>query len=166
MVFSPDMNSTDAEMQAGRRGILAVAVWSILGAIGTALASILGLAGIAPLRDQPGSQWLDAGPAESLSSQPQRLPVTFQQRQGWSEEPRTVVYYVFADPQGTPVAFSSQCPHLGCSVRWTGEASQFECPCHGGRFDQNGAVLAGPPSAPLTRPRIKIENSRILIERS
>jgi isorenieratene synthase len=27
----------------------------------------------------------------------------------------------------------------------------FDCPCHGGRFDRDGAVLSGPPQRPLRR---------------
>jgi Rieske Fe-S protein len=28
---------------------------------------------------------------------------------------------------------------------------KFHCPCHGGVFDESGAVEAGPPPAPLRR---------------
>ncbi len=160
------MDSTEAELQAGRRGILVVAVWSIGAAISTAVASILGLASIAPLRQKGESHWMDAGPVNALSSKPQRLAVAFQHRQGWSEESRTMIYYAYTDTQGQPVAFSSQCPHLGCSVRWVDDRSSFECPCHGGTFDKNGSVVAGPPAQSLTRPQVKIEDSRLLIERT
>ncbi|MBI5507276.1 MAG: Rieske (2Fe-2S) protein [Deltaproteobacteria bacterium] len=39
-------------------------------------------------------------------------------------------------------AFSSRCPHLGCTVRRT--TTGFRCPCHGARFDPEGRVVSGP----------------------
>ncbi len=45
------------------------------------------------------------------------------------------------------VILSTRCTHLGCTVRLVGQ--EWRCPCHGGRFALDGAVLAGPPPAPL-----------------
>jgi len=57
---------------------------------------------------------------------------------------------------GTPVAFSSVCPHLGCAVLWKKESGRLECPCHNGAFDaRSGQVLAGPPPRPLARIRLE-----------
>ena len=42
---------------------------------------------------------------------------------------------------------STRCTHLGCTVRLSGQG--WSCPCHGGRFALDGAVLGGPPPAPL-----------------
>ncbi len=57
---------------------------------------------------------------------------------------------------GTPVAFSSACPHLGCAVLWKKESGRLECPCHNGAFDaRSGRVLAGPPPHPLARIRLE-----------
>jgi len=46
-------------------------------------------------------------------------------------------------------AFSAVCTHLGCLVKWNAEKREFLCPCHGGIFDADGKVVAGPPPAPL-----------------
>lgn len=37
---------------------------------------------------------------------------------------------------------SAVCPHLGCTVRETGNG--FKCPCHGSEFDPDGILLKGP----------------------
>jgi cytochrome b6-f complex iron-sulfur subunit len=52
---------------------------------------------------------------------------------------------------GGGAAFSAVCTHLGCIVQWQKGQNQFLCPCHGGQFSSEGAVLAGPPPKPLEK---------------
>ena len=40
------------------------------------------------------------------------------------------------------------CTHLGCVVPWVASANQFQCPCHGSRYDKDGFKVRGP--APLS----------------
>lgn len=47
------------------------------------------------------------------------------------------------------VALSMECTHWGCDVDWKKDKNELECPCHGSRFDANGAVLEGPADEPL-----------------
>jgi nitrite reductase/ring-hydroxylating ferredoxin subunit len=57
---------------------------------------------------------------------------------------------------GSLVAYSSVCTHLGCAVLWSRERGALECPCHKGAFSaQTGRPVAGPPERPL--PRIRLE---------
>ena len=58
--------------------------------------------------------------------------------------------------------FSAVCTHLGCIVRWNGEKSQIECPCHGGRFNLQGEVVEGPPPVALRGVALRIEGDRIV----
>jgi nitrite reductase/ring-hydroxylating ferredoxin subunit len=59
-------------------------------------------------------------------------------------------------PDGTLVAYSSVCTHLGCAVLWSAERRQLECPCHKGVFDaHSGGVAAGPPPRGLSRIRLE-----------
>jgi carotenoid phi-ring synthase / carotenoid chi-ring synthase len=47
-------------------------------------------------------------------------------------------------------AFDARCTHAGCPVAvLPNAATEFTCPCHGGRFDAEGNVLGGPPDKPL-----------------
>jgi succinate dehydrogenase / fumarate reductase iron-sulfur subunit len=43
-------------------------------------------------------------------------------------------------------------------------SEQFRCPCHGGNFDRQGNVLAGPPPRPLDRYAFKVDSGHLLVE--
>ncbi len=43
---------------------------------------------------------------------------------------------------------SAICTHLGCNVQWKG--TEFDCPCHGSRFNPDGTVISGPAPQPLS----------------
>jgi Rieske Fe-S protein len=55
------------------------------------------------------------------------------------------------DASGTVTLLGAECTHLGCLVQWNVAGSTWDCPCHGSRFDREGAVLAGPATSPLAR---------------
>jgi menaquinol-cytochrome c reductase iron-sulfur subunit len=57
---------------------------------------------------------------------------------------------------GTFIAFSVNCTHLGCPVRWISDADLFMCPCHGGVYTKEGDVAGGPPPKPLVRYAVRI----------
>lgn len=61
------------------------------------------------------------------------------------------------------VAFSVNCAHLGCPVRWIEEARLFMCPCHGGVYYEDGRVAAGPPPHPLTRYPVRVDDGQVII---
>jgi nitrite reductase/ring-hydroxylating ferredoxin subunit len=62
---------------------------------------------------------------------------------------------------GVPVVTSLRCTHLGCRLR--AEDDGFVCPCHGSRFDRNGALLSGPARTALRRLELReIEGSWVV----
>lgn len=39
---------------------------------------------------------------------------------------------------------TKRCSHLGCALRWNPAEHSWDCPCHGSRFDEHGALLDNP----------------------
>ena len=68
------------------------------------------------------------------------------------------------DSEKELVCFSNSCPHLGCAVSWDTAAERFKCACHGGAFDRDGNVLAGPPPRPLERLPWRVEDGILKVE--
>jgi len=64
---------------------------------------------------------------------------------------------------GEFVALSAVCTHLGCIVAFNASANTFQCPCHGGKYDRDGKVIAGPPPLPLERLNTKVEDDKIIL---
>ncbi|MBZ0293167.1 MAG: Rieske 2Fe-2S domain-containing protein [Anaerolineae bacterium] len=50
-------------------------------------------------------------------------------------------------------ALSLVCSHLGCTVK--PDEGDFICPCHGSRFNEQGAALRGPAGKPLRLLRVE-----------
>jgi len=67
---------------------------------------------------------------------------------------RSDIPAVIYNKDGEIEAHSLVCTHLGCTLAENG--AEFDCPCHGSRFDDNGVVLAGPAQKPLKTLRIEI----------
>ena len=60
-------------------------------------------------------------------------------------------------------AFSLICTHLGCTLQWQEGKKEFYCPCHDGRFDRFGEVMAGPPPLPLEQYAIQVDGEKVII---
>jgi menaquinol-cytochrome c reductase iron-sulfur subunit len=61
------------------------------------------------------------------------------------------------------IAFSVNCAHLGCPVRWMQDARLFMCPCHGGVYNEDGTVAAGPPPHPLPQYAVRVNDGQVEI---
>ena len=68
---------------------------------------------------------------------------------------------VVHDRNGKWLALSLKCTHLGCTVEQ--KDKQYECPCHGSKYDAQGYVTRGPSNKPLTRLRAETNESGNLI---
>jgi len=64
---------------------------------------------------------------------------------------------------GELVALAAVCTHLGCVVTFNAGENIFQCPCHGGEYDRDGKVIAGPPPKPLERIAVKVDDDKIVL---
>ncbi len=62
-------------------------------------------------------------------------------------------------------ALSGTCTHMGCLLQWNGGERTFDCPCHGGRFTEDGSSAASSPVVyrPLPAVATKVEDGRVWI---
>jgi Rieske Fe-S protein len=61
------------------------------------------------------------------------------------------------------VGFEQTCTHLGCPVAWNAAADQFQCPCHGSKFNRDGQVVAGPAPIPLYRHGVVRDGENLIV---
>jgi thiosulfate dehydrogenase [quinone] large subunit len=178
------VSARSTALLAGIAGLLGGATAVIGRAIGgtrpTALATLLGRPNVGPLASQPDPRPHSPSPRPTASD-------LASSRNARTRPPGTALAPLsavpvgearrFTDPaSGQPawvlrpsrskvVAFSAVCTHAGCSVGYEPSAGEFVCPCHGGRFSAtSGAVLGGPPPAPLTQIPARIVNNEIRVD--
>ena len=160
--------SEDDRNTPSRRRVLEASVWISAG--GMALA--LGLPGAAylasPLLRENERTWIDLGPLKELRAVSGPIAVRFhyQSLSGYVRGRRPGLFWVVPDETAANgvVVLSPICSHKGCNVGWSTEEGLFACPCHQGRFDSGGAVVSGPPDAPLTRVPIEVRDERLFAE--
>lgn len=91
-----------------------------------------------------------------------RIPV----QDGWTErvEHKTVFIRKNENDPDAPLVLSATCTHLGCTVNWDEDKGEFVCPCHGGRFSEDGSVLSGPPPTRLARIPAEVRDGDVYIK--
>ncbi len=148
-----------------RRTFFKILIAALNGLIGLAFA-IPGAGYIlTPLLQKREGSWMEIGrvndfPEENVAKAVFRYVDTT----SYAHEEKQNFAWVRRQADGQVVAFSPKCTHMGCNVSWNAVTAQFECPCHGGRYDAQGNVIAGPPPRPLERYATKIENDFVLIQ--
>jgi Rieske Fe-S protein len=134
----------------------------VLGAISGAIAGILGvpLAGFfsLPALRKREFNWAEAGPVDQFKpSEIQFVVLKPLKRPVWPEEAPKMGVFVSRKADGSFEIFHNHCTHVGCPINWNPGAQRFFCPCHGGVFDRDGRVLAGPPPRPLDHHEWKVD---------
>jgi menaquinol-cytochrome c reductase iron-sulfur subunit len=117
---------------------------------------------LAPLFRRAGVQWSPVGQVgqfkigetvEAIIVEPSPL--------AWAGLASRTAVWLRRDSQLEFTAFSVNCTHLGCPVRWMVGANLFMCPCHGGVFYADGSPAAGPPQHPLVRFPTRVTNDQV-----
>ncbi len=94
-------------------------------------------------------------PIARADSIPKGVPtfVRFEERvpDAWLTTTQSAGLWVVTQDGQNFTIFDPHCTHLNCPFYWDDKQNIFVCPCHGGKYDINGKVLAGPPPRPLDR---------------
>lgn len=64
----------------------------------------------------------------------------------------------------TLVVLENVCTHRHCQTHWHAAAHVWECPCHGSRFDTDGAVRRGPARKPLPQLSYHVDDGEIYLD--
>jgi menaquinol-cytochrome c reductase iron-sulfur subunit len=110
--------------------------------------------------------WTDLGPVESFANLkvPATHLVNIERQDGWELTSVQQPIYVLPAGGGQPRVVSSICPHLGCTVQWREENSNFVCPCHNGTYAADGSRVSGPPKRGMDELPTKVENGRLYVQ--
>lgn len=65
--------------------------------------------------------------------------------------------------EGSLVAMSSVCPHLGCAIDYDAKNGKFLCPCHDSFFSLDGAVETGPSPRGMDSLELQVEGDLVAI---
>lgn len=120
---------------------------------------------VAPLFRKVPDTWMPIGKADDFEvgktvdvviSDPSPLP--------WAGITAKSAVWLRRESADEFIAFSVNCTHMGCPVRWLPDAELFMCPCHGGIYYKDGAVAAGPPPRPLYRFEVRVTDGVVQIK--
>jgi menaquinol-cytochrome c reductase iron-sulfur subunit len=158
-------------------------VLRVLGLIGGAIAAVLGIP-VVGFASAPG--WQAKAPVRLLSTSivptlrssaltsvgrladfevgvPQYVKVDRPVVDGWVAENAPVGVHVVRTSEADVAVFDPHCTHLGCPLAWSTGSRSFVCPCHGGSFNSDGDVIAGPPPGPMLRYETRIQDGEVFV---
>lgn len=117
-----------------------------------------------PLIRRVPSQWRTVASAGSLKVG-ETVEVSFLDASplAWSGVTAKTAAWLRRESETGFVAFSVNCTHLGCPVRWLPDADLFLCPSHGGVYYKDGQVASGPPPHALFRYQTRVVNGDVQI---
>ncbi len=111
--------------------------------LGALFGAVLGIPAIAYLidprnRPAPAGDFKTVGRLSDLKLEtPQQVVIRDVRWDAWTLHPNDVIGRVWLVRRGQDQvdAYTTICPHLGCSINFEENKKQFLCPCHGGTWD-------------------------------
>ena len=92
---------------------------------------------------------------------PRSFAIIQDQTDAWIKYPSEPVgsVWLIRQPAGTKpevIAFTAECPHLGCAVNLTADGKGFICPCHTSAFDFEGRPQNSVPPRPMDTLEVEV----------
>ncbi len=133
------------------------------GAVAAAIIVVPSIAFLLGLRKAP-LVWRAVGKVSDFQAG-QTVEVSFPDASSlpWAGVTAKTAAWLRCEGENRFLAFSINCTHLGCPVRWLPDADLFMCPCHGGVFYSDGTVASGPPPKRLTTYPVRVKNGMVEI---
>ena len=75
----------------------------------------------------------------------------------------TDVFVVYDSDHQTARVFLARSPHMGCLLKWSGEAGRFEDPCTGSHFSMDGSYESGPAPRSLDELPVEVRDQMIWV---
>ena len=144
----------------------------VLVGIGSVIGLIIGIPAIAYLispavKVHEEEAWIPLGPLDAYPlDDPTLFSYTRSKINGWEKTVNSYGAYVwrYGDGETEVRVYSNMCTHLSCRVTWTEDTNIYFCPCHDGRFNKEGQVVAGPPPEPLYEFETKVEEGILSVK--
>jgi menaquinol-cytochrome c reductase iron-sulfur subunit len=139
-------------------------------AVGGLVTLVLAIPGVAYLLDPLFKKGRGEGDFEALTrlgvlrvGVPQSFSVVEERRDAWVKYPMEPVGSVWLVRQSEgskePVlAFTSECPHLGCAVSLSADHKFFFCPCHTSSFNFDGSKKNDIPPRGMDTLEVRLSN--------
>lgn len=122
---------------------------------------------LAPLLKKAPVQWRQVGGLDDFAiGQTHLVKFTNADPEPWAGVTAETAAWLRRDSKEVFTAFSANCTHLGCPIRWVADAELFMCPCHGGVYYKDGTVAAGPPPKALVKYPVRIVKNAVQIRTS
>lgn len=150
-----------------RRSFIIKVLWTLSGILGVLTTIPIAGALFAPLFRKTKPEWRTVGDVDDFETGKTVL-VKFENSLPlpWSGLSSKTASWLQKVSEKKFIAFSINCTHLGCPVRWEPDAELFLCPCHGGVYNKDGSYAAGPPPHGLNRYPVRIRNNKVEIQTS
>jgi len=114
------------------------------------------------LEKKSGTDFVKVIEVSKLTSTPVEIKFQVNQVDGWVESNPELIAWLRKDESGNVLALSPVCKHLGCTVNFVQADNQYECPCHGAHYTNEGKNLKVAP-LPLDEYTVKIENGSVYL---
>lgn len=119
------------------------------------------------LKASGGGDKVAVGNVDEFGPEPKRVDFKVHTKDGWYESESTMTAWVRKLEDGSILALSPICKHLGCTVDWNTDPNhpnQYYCACHNGRYSVNGEnILGTPPLQSLDMYETEVKDGKLYL---
>ncbi|WP_232696365.1 QcrA and Rieske domain-containing protein [Brevibacillus daliensis] len=119
------------------------------------------------LKPKASGSEVAVGSVDDFGPEPKKVDFKINVVDGWHKAESTNVAWVRKLEDGSILALSPICKHLGCTVNFndpSGKPNEYFCPCHEGRYAINGEVILNtPPTASLDMYKVTVKEGKVFL---